>query len=206
MLKKKGVTCSPPERSRRDSSWRARTTRRLLALLAVGLASRASLCAAQARWPVSLEFSLGAASGGSSAPHGSSYGFSADALVGFRPGAHGTGGFVVAMSGSGEALGVHEASCDAMPGGTCTPDFPEFWMVSALAGWETGRGGARLLVGPALAISDSTSVGALRLRVDLAKPIFGRVSLLVSGRVAYIPDYGGDSFHLGSIGVGLRLW
>jgi len=205
MLTKGGVTCLPLEPCRRNSSRRARTIGHLLALLAVGVASRASPCAAQARWPVFFEFSPGATVGGSSAPHSARYGGSADALLGFRTRTHGAGTFVVAVSGSGEALGVSSA-CDTSPGGTCTPDFPEFWIVSALAGWETARGGAHLLVGPAIAISNSTSAVAIRLRVDLAKSIFGRVALLVSGRVAYIPEYGGDSFRLGSIGAGVRLW
>jgi hypothetical protein len=198
------VTCSRSERSQGDRSRWGGPTRRLPTLVAVGLACAAPPCVAQGRWAVSVDVSVGAGIGGSSAPHGSKYGASADALVGFRPGAGPAGGFVVALSASGEALGVHQ-SCEVLPGGACTPDFPGFWMVSALAGWELPRGGVRFLAGPAVAISNSTAVSAARLRVDLAKPIFGRVSLLVSGRVAYIPDYGGDSFSLGSMSVGVRL-
>jgi hypothetical protein len=157
--------------------------------------------------PVSVEFNVGMGFGGSSAPHGSSGGLAADALLGFRPGASGlaAGGFVVAVNGSGQAFGVSQASCDAVPGVPCTPEFPRFWILAALAGWETRNGGMRFLVGPALARSSSTPVGAAQARLDWAKPIVGRVAVLASARFAWVPEYQGDSFKLGSIGVGVRL-
>jgi hypothetical protein len=181
-----------------------KTLRRTLVCFAVLAIARASPCAAQRLWPVSFEFNVGATFGGSSTPHLVSRGFSAGALLGLRPGARAVGGFFIAVSGSGEALGVY-AACDAVPGGDCAPDFPDFWILSTLAGWETGNGGARFLVGPAVATSNSRVVGAAQARLDLAKPIFSRFSLLASGRFAYIPKYRGDSFSMGSIGVGFRL-
>lgn len=114
------------------------------------------------------------------------------------------GGFVAAISTSGQALGVHSA-CDVVPGGTCPPDFPAFWTLSALAGWESGNGRTRFLVGPAFARSSGKLAGAAQARVEVAMPITGHVSLLASGRFVHIPSYRGDSFNLGSIGVGLRL-
>jgi hypothetical protein len=177
---------------------------RILACFAVLALSNVSPGAAQSR--ASLDVTVGAGFGASSAPHGSSGGLSADAVVGFRPRTSAAAGLVVALSGAGQAFGVHEA-CDVPPGGACTPEFPVFWMVSALAGWETANevAVARFLVGPAMAMSSSTNVGAGQVRLDLAKPISRDFSLLISGRVAYIPKYRGDSFSLASVGVGFRI-
>jgi hypothetical protein len=108
------------------------------------------------------------------------------------------------MSGSGQTSGVRIA-CDLVPGGSCTPNFPTFWMVSALLGWETQSANVRVLVGPALAISDSKEVGAAQARLEIAKPLSPHFALLVSGRVAYIPDHNDSSFTLGAVGVGFRL-
>lgn len=181
-----------------------RTLRRILVCSAVLAIRPVSPCAAQLR-PVSFEFNVGVGFGGSSAPHGSSTGLALDALLGFRPRARAAGGFVVAVAGSGQALGVAEASCDALPGVPCTPEFPEFWVLSALAGWETENGDMRFLAGPALAGSGLKPVGAMQARLDLAKPVVGHVSVLASARFAYLPKHRGDSFSLGSIGVGFRL-
>jgi hypothetical protein len=181
-----------------------RTLHRILICFAVLATAGVSPCAAQRLRPVSFDFNVGASVGASSAPHESSGGISADALLGFQRGARAAGGLVVAVGVSGQALGVH-AACDVVPGGTCAPDFPGFGILSTLAGWETANGGARFLVGPAVAMSGSKLVGATQARLDLAKPIFSHFSLLVAGGFAYIPKYRGDSFSLGSIGVGFRL-
>jgi len=153
-----------------------------------------------------FDFGVGVSFGGSSAPYASSHGGSADVLLAFRPGARAraAGGFVVAVSVSGQVLGVH-SDCGVLPGGTCPPDFPAFGILSTLAGWETSSGGARFLVGPAVAISGSQLVGATQARLDLAKPIFSHFSLLASGGFAYIPKYRGDSYSLAYVGVGFRL-
>ena len=188
--------------------------KRKLACILIGVAflavAHASPCAAQQLWPRSFEFGTGVGFGQSSAPHGSSRGLSVDALVGFRPATRArrreraAGGLVVGVGGTVNALGVAEA-CDIVPGGSCTPEFPEFWILSTLAGWETGRGRARILVGPAIARSSSHHVGATQVRLDLAQHVFSHVSLLASGQFDYIPKYKGDSFGLGSLGVGVRL-
>jgi hypothetical protein len=164
-------------------------------------------CAAQEVAPLSFDVTVGVSAGSSSAPHSSSVGFSADALVGFRPGARAraSGGWVIGVSGSGQGLGVHEASCDVVPGGSCAPDFPAFWMLSMPIGWETRNGSARFLVGPAVARSSSALAGAVQARVELSQSIASRASLLASGRLTSIPSYRGESFQLGSVGVGFRL-
>lgn len=205
----KATLVTDPNRDARHDRWSRilRALRRVLICCAVLAISRVSPGAAQRLSPVSFDVNVGAGLGGSSAPHGSSAGLSADAVLGFRPRAraHAAGGFVIAVSGSGQAFGVGEVSCDALPGGTCTPEFPKFWVFSMLAGWETANGGVRFLVGPAVARSSSRGVGAMHVRLDLAKPIVNHVSLLASVRSVYIPKYRGDSFRLGAIGVGVRL-
>jgi hypothetical protein len=168
------------------------------------LAGSVSPSAAQRTSRGSFEFNVGASFGVSSAPHGSSAGVSADVLFGLRLGATPNRGFVVAASGSGTAAGVHTA-CDALPGGGCAPDFPVFWILSTLVGWDIGSPDARILVGPAVAISSSRQVPAAQLRAELATSISRHWSLLASGRYVYIPDYRGDRFGLGSLGVGFRL-
>ena len=160
---------------------------------------------AQRSNPISLEANIGASYGGSSGAFGPSGGFSGDALVGYRIPTNAPGPFVLGISGSGQAPGVHAVSCDVVPGGSCTNSFPTFWIFSALAGWETESGNARILVGPAVAISSSHRVGAGQLRLELARPVSTRASFLVSGRFAYIPQYRGDVFRLAALGVGFRL-
>ena len=177
---------------------------RALACFAIAALSIVSPCTAQQLRPVFFELSAGATFGGSSVPHQLKYGFAGSALAGYRPGVRTTGGFVVAISGSVEAHGVSVA-CDVVAGGNCAPDFPHFWILSALAGWKTTSGSVRFLVGPGVAHSDSERAGAMQARLELAKPIFSRVSLLASGRFNNIPDHRGDSFRLGSIAVGFRL-
>ena len=182
----------------------AKTRLRIFLGFAVLAIARLSPCASQQLRSVSFELNVGAGFGGSSAQYGPSQGASADLLLGFRPGAHAAGGLVLAASGSGQAFGVH-FDCDVVPGGSCTPEFPDFWMLAALVGWETGNGRARVLVGPALATSSSKRVGAAQARLELAQPIFSHFALLTSARFGYVPKYRGDSFRLASIGIGFRL-
>jgi hypothetical protein len=183
-----------------------KTLHRILICFTALAISRVSPCAAQRLSPVSFDFNVGVGFGDSSGPYDSNVGVAADALVGFRSGARArtAGRFVVAVSGSGQVFGGGE-SCTAIPGIPCTSGFPEFGVLSTLAGWETGAGGARLLVGPAVARSRSEFIGAAQARLDLAKSISSHFSLLVSGRFTYIPRSQGESFSLGAIGVGFRL-
>ena len=180
-----------------------KTLLRILLSFAVLAISRLPPCAAQELRPVSFELNVGAGFGRSSAEFGPSQGASVDILLGFRPG-RAAGGFVIAASGSGQAFGVH-FDCDIVPGGSCTPEFPDFWILSALVGWETGNGRARVLVGPALATSSSNQVGAAQARLELAQPVASHFALLASARFGYIPKYRDESFRLASIGIGFRL-
>lgn len=128
----------------------------------------------------------------------------ANILVGYHPGSGSSGGFVAGVSASGQTP-LGNSSCDVVPGGSCAINFPSFGILAAQAGWETSNGGARILAGPALAFSRGTGVFAGQVRVDLAKRLSYNFSLLASGRVAYVPDFQGNAFSLGAIGVGFRV-
>jgi len=172
-----------------------------LAILATCLAVPA---VAQQSARTAIEFNAGPGFGGSSAPHVAKGGLAVDALVAMRTGARAGGGFVVALSGSGQPFGV-AVSCDVVPGGTCTPEFPEFWVVSVLAGWETAGGRARILVGPGVASAESTLAGAAQGRIELTQPLTRGLSLLASARLSHIPSYQGESFRLAGFGLGVRI-
>jgi hypothetical protein len=151
-----------------------------------------------------LEFNVGLSAGDASVPNGPSRGIAGDVLLGFKPGRT-PGGFVTAVSASGQTP-MASIACDLVPGGTCPIDFPGFLIVAAHAGWETEAGRARILAGPALAISESDGNGAaLQIRLELAAPLSGRLSVIGSGRFVYIPGIADRSFTLGAAGIGLRI-
>jgi hypothetical protein len=177
---------------------RSTTTATLLAACLV------SPSASQVLRPASVEVNAGPTFGGSTGHYFTGTGLSLDALVALRPGVQRGGGFVLAVSGSAHALGVR-VECDAVPGVPCAQNFPEFWLVSALAGWQTRNGGARILIGPAVVGAESHQAGAAQARLELATPLLRQLSLLASARMAYIPSYRGEAFRLGAVGIGLRL-
>lgn len=182
----------------------SRVPYRLIGYLTVLALIPPSASRAQQLGPVSFEANIGLGLGRSSAPHGPSVRLVADALLAFRIPARVGASVVIGSSASVQSVGAHQ-SCDILPGGTCSPDFPEFQIVSALAGLETEGGSARILVGPAVAVSRSHAVGAGQARVEFARPLFARVSVTASGRFAYVPQHRGEAFSLGAMGVGLRL-
>jgi hypothetical protein len=42
-------------------------------------------------------------------------------------------------------------------------------------------------------------------RIDVARPLAWRISLMLAGRAVLVPDYDGDAFQLLSFGAGRRL-
>ncbi len=179
---------------------------RSLAVLAVLTLATAGPAVARQLPTPTVDVSVGAALGSRPGRHDSDLGVSADAFLGFRPGARErrAGGLLLGVGGSVLALPT-EVSCDVVPGFPCNPGFPSFWTLSSLAGWESAAGGTRILAGPALARSQSESAAALQARVDVARPVSRRLWLLASGRLSYIPRHRGESFTLGAVGLGVRL-
>ena len=89
----------------------------------------------------------------------------------------------------------------------CTPDFPSFSSLTALGGVE-GRYGliARVLVGPAVFHSGGRGTAAgLQGRADLSTPALVHISLVVSARTAWIPNFEGHAHQTKAVGLGFRI-
>jgi hypothetical protein len=89
----------------------------------------------------------------------------------------------------------------------CAPDLPSFTTWTALAGWESGRGGqagSRLLVGPTLySGGGSANVGATA-RADLATPTLFHFAITATGRGSLVSLPGGAT-SLWAFGIGVRV-
>ena len=91
---------------------------------------------------------------------------------------------------------------------SCAPDYPQFTTFGVMAGVElAGRAGTvRALIGPALFYTDGNgNAGGAQARIDLASPTLYHVALVGSLGGALVPSFHGDSYQLGSIGIGIRI-
>lgn len=178
----------------------------IIAVAVMALPAPADL-AAQDLWPVSFEASAGRGSGSSSGEYLSNDdGLAGDVLIGVGL-PRVAGGRLVAAVG----LAVHgtESTVDiCLPArdGGCIQRFPQFTVLSALAGWETVGGGARLLTGPARvhAAGEEETIG-WHARGGLFPARLGRFGLGLFIRGTLVPEYRADSFRLVAGGVTLRL-
>lgn len=162
-----------------------------------------SSVAAQAPAPISLEASLGLGEGSTAGfYHNETGAITVDLLVAARVRSLQDGGLVVAVGAGIQGSGNTELAC--MLDAPCEATFPEFSIFSASVGWESPGGGVRGLVGPAAAHAEDTAL-AWMARIDLGKRVIGRLWLLASARGFLVPDYRGDEFRLGSLGVGVRI-
>lgn len=181
-------------------------TRAFVALI-VANAAAAAPALSQERWPFSIEANFGVGSGVTNREHrGNNTGLYSDLLLGARVDAipialtlgYQTGGWLA------EELCVItlDGCVDVQP-----PSFPYFFIVSALAGWETDNAKRRVLLGPA-AIAEGEEYHwtlGVAARADLFGGILGPLSAVASLRGALIPSSQGEAFALAAIGVGLRL-
>ena len=180
--------------------------------LVLALAVAATLLAAprtgaQSPSPFSIEASVGRGVGWTGAEYaGSQSGIAADVLLAMRLRPAGSGALIVGLSGSAQGTGASTSDCRPASTGGCVPRFPEFYSVAPLAGWESGRGTLRALLGPTLmqASREGRALG-VQGRLDLAIPLAGRIAPVVSIRPAFIPDYRGDAIGLMAFGLGLRF-
>ena len=158
---------------------------------------------AQELWPTSVEATLGVGVGMTDGEYKSNEsGITGDVLVAYRM-QPALGGALVAAAAAGiQGVGPHTDDCRLGRDGECIPSFPEFAIYSALIGWETRTAHFRALTGPAYI--DPGSFG-WQARLDLARPLFWRLSFVLSGRAVLVPDHDGDAFQLLSTGAGLRL-
>lgn len=132
-------------------------------------------------------------------------GLAADLMIGARPGT--SSGWVVGASISAQGGGPVDDECVPASTGGCVPSFPSFVMLGLPLGYESSSDiSVRLTASPVIVRPDfdNWTLG-LQGRVDSALPIVWRISGVVSGRVALIPDYNSDSFRLYAFGFGLRL-
>ncbi len=162
---------------------------------------------AQGVSPLSLEASMGAGKGwGGDGYRGNGSGLALDALLGLRVRSLAHGGLVAGVSGGIQAAGAHTTICPPNQSGTCTPGFPDVYTVAAFAGWESGRGIFRVMLGPAFAhASDAGNALGFQGRVDAAAPFADRVAVVASIRPTVIPDFHGSTLKLLAFGIGLRV-
>lgn len=160
------------------------------------------------------------------------YGPSADVSVGFFVG--GGGGFAdrggpaldgiitlpVSQTPSGTLVAgvtggisgpvrIGDLGCIGGPNGTCIPNYPTFVTVGAVAGMQRSMGSglsARALGGPAYFQDvDGGDTFGVQGRVDLAKRLVLRTSLVASVRGSLLPRYQGATLGYATFGLGLRI-
>ena len=105
-------------------------------------------------------------------------------------------------------IGGSDLFCESAPEGGCKPDFPEFTHAGVLAGLEyRGNSGAiRALGGPALFGTKGNGGGLGGLgQVDLATPTLFHIAFVLSGRGGLFARSGGETFSVGSLGLGFRI-
>jgi hypothetical protein len=179
----------------------------LLAAAFVGAAPTAA--AAQQAFGPALDVSAGvfAGGGGTFAIRG---GPAADAVLALPLGRTSAGTMVAGLTGgiSGVVPGG-DLECINGPDDKCLPDYPTFTTLGAVAGIQRGFGSglsARALAGPAYyRAEDGPDVFGLQGRLDVAKPLALRVSLVGSLRGAVLPGYQDETLSFAAFGLGLRI-
>jgi hypothetical protein len=179
----------------------------VVALVGIAVPIIASTVDAQAVSSVSLDVSVGAGKGWSGGEYvGNRSGLAVDALLGFRLRSIGREGLMVGFSGGIQRTGESSTVCRPALDGSCVPSFPDFYTLSALAGWESGRGILRVMLGPAFvqASGEGHALG-VQGRLDLAAPFTSHIGVVASIRPTVVPSYRGDTLKLLAFGIGLRL-
>ena len=99
--------------------------------------------------------------------------------------------------------------CRAGPNNTCIPNYPTFVTVGAVAGVQRAIGpglSARALAGPAyFQDADGGDAFGLQGRVDVAKRLILRTSLVASVRGSLLPSYQDATLSYATFGLGLRI-
>lgn len=115
---------------------------------------------------------------------------------------------IAGLSGGVSGALASISGCVMGPFEECTPRFPDFLSVAALAGMEQplGSGSLRLLLGPGYYQAfDGPGVLGLQGRADVSTPRIWHVSLVGSVRGNLLPSYEGEMLRLTTYGVGLRI-
>jgi hypothetical protein len=99
--------------------------------------------------------------------------------------------------------------CHVGPNGTCIPNYPTFVTVGAVAGLQRSIGSglsARAVAGPAyFQAADGDDTVGLQGRMDVAKRLILRTSLVASVRGSLLPSYRDATLGYATFGLGLRI-
>ena len=138
-------------------------------------------------------------------------GFALDAIAAVRHKELSRGAVVVGTGVAIQSIPLVDDICvmsqPPTVGAGCAPKFPSFTSLSILAGVE-GRFGptARVVGGPAVFHAGARGMAAgLQARADLSSPPLFHLSLVVSMRGGWIPNFEGREHRTGAAGVGLRI-
>jgi hypothetical protein len=183
---------------------------RMLALvLAAACVAAPAPAAAQDRFGPSADVSVGmfVGAGGTFAERG---GPALDGIVAVPIGRIASGTLVAGVTGgiSGPLM-VGDLPCRVGPDDSCMDDYPTFVTLGAVAGVQRTIGAglsARALAGPAyFQAADGDDTFGLQGRLDVAKPLFFRTSVVASARASLLPRYADETLSYATFGLGLRI-
>ena len=188
------------------------TIRLLRLIIAAGaaLGITAARASAQTRPALSFDATVGfgtSRTDGLRKGGGSNFSSGGDLTLALRLPMKSGGGLIVGVNGGTQGPFTKDDACSIAPGGGCLPEHPRFVIYSALGGWEHRSGTLRLMggVGAALPSWERPAL-AIQSRIDIAVPVMEHIAMIASVKGSVIPNYQGDTFGLGAIGVGLRIW
>lgn len=158
---------------------------------------------------VSLDATIGRSNGHSGGEYmDNQRGMSADVLLAVGFGGAGGGRMVAGLNGSLHGTGTYAVACAPHPAGGCVRAFPQFELLGAVVGWQSGGSRLRAAVGAASARAYGDWHEwhlAWQGRLDGALPIIPHIAAVASVRGTLVPEYRGDSVRLLALGVGLRI-
>lgn len=179
---------------------------RIMAFLAI-VSGHSAILEAQTARRISLDVSVGAG-GGVGGTYDERSSVFAEAMIGVRLGPHVGHGMLVGASLGVQGPAAGEDSCNLVPNDLCASDFPSFYSVGGLVGWEGAfarDATLRLLAGPAyLWASEGHGIGATS-RIDVSSPSVWHLALLLALRGTVLPDFDGATLRLWSLGAGIRV-
>ena len=179
---------------------------RIMAFLAV-VSGHTVILEAQSAGRISLDVTVGGGSGVGGTYDERSSPF-ADAMIGVRRGVRDGHGMLFGASLGVQGPMAGDDMCNPVPNDPCPSDFPSFYSVGGLLGWEGAfarDATLRLLAGPAyLWASEGRGIGATS-RIDVSSPSIWHLALLLSLRGTVLPDVDGATLGLWSLGAGIRV-
>jgi hypothetical protein len=181
---------------------------RRLAFVFTGAVCATTSAQAQQPFGPSVEASAGLFVGGGGTFHQRG-GPAIDAVVAVPLARAGTGTVVAGVTGGISGPLTNELICRQGPNDECIPDYPTFASIGAVAGVQRALGSAtsaRALAGAGFYQDvDGPGTVGLQGRVDVARRLIFRTSLVASVRAAVLPSYEGQSLSFAAFGLGIRI-